>query len=191
MGQIISRRKKSRRLLIVSAAVTLLWMLVIFLFSAQNADESGSMSGNLLQWLLRTFVPHWETMTAAEHRHITDMLHTVFRKLGHFTEYTVLGFLLTLTVRRLRKTKKLKSRQTLPLGGIWLPALLALLYAASDELHQRFVAGRSCELRDVLIDFSGACLGIALNTLLNRLHRKRKARRRRRQSTPEKTVLMQ
>lgn len=166
-------------MLIVSLIGTLLWMMLIFWFSAQNADESGSLSGDLLQWLLGHLVPHWKTMSAAEHRRIMDALHTVFRKLGHFTEYTVLGILLTLTVRRVRHSRKLKSRQTLPLGGIWLPALLALLYAASDELHQRFVAGRSCELRDVLIDFSGACLGILLSTAFDHFRRKRRAKRRR------------
>lgn len=43
---------------------------------------------------------------------------------------------------------------------------VCLLYAASDEIHQLFVPGRSGEVRDVMIDFSGAALGIALSTLV-------------------------
>ncbi len=43
---------------------------------------------------------------------------------------------------------------------------VCLLYAASDEIHQLFVPGRSGEVRDVMIDFSGAVLGIALSMLV-------------------------
>ena len=43
---------------------------------------------------------------------------------------------------------------------------ICLLYASSDEIHQLFVPGRSGEVRDVMIDFSGAALGIALSTLV-------------------------
>jgi len=34
-----------------------------------------------------------------------------------------------------------------------------MAYAVSDELHQWFVEGRSCELRDVGIDTMGVILG--------------------------------
>ena len=40
---------------------------------------------------------------------------------------------------------------------IWL---LAILYAASDEFHQSFVAGRGATLMDVGIDSIGAGLGL-------------------------------
>ena len=36
------------------------------------------------------------------------------------------------------------------------------MYAASDELHQKFVDGRSAEIRDVCIDTCGVILGILL-----------------------------
>ena len=38
---------------------------------------------------------------------------------------------------------------------IGIPIILGSLYAVSDELHQLFVPGRSCELMDMLIDSSG------------------------------------
>src|SRR5512142_1984658 len=45
----------------------------------------------------------------------------------------------------------------------WLPILLAVIYAASDEFHQSFIAGRNPSLRDVfLFDGGGASLTIAL-----------------------------
>jgi VanZ family protein len=38
----------------------------------------------------------------------------------------------------------------------------ALLYAATDEYHQRFVAGRVGCLHDVLIDGAGAWIGMGV-----------------------------
>ena len=36
------------------------------------------------------------------------------------------------------------------------------IYAVTDELHQYFVPGRSCQVKDVMIDSSGALTGICL-----------------------------
>lgn len=69
----------------------------------------------------------------------------VLRKLAHTGEYAVLGALL---LRALRN----------PLPA----AALAVAYAASDELHQHFVAGRRGRPLDVAIDTVGVLIGLAL-----------------------------
>lgn len=157
MGKI----RHDKRHLLCLILLTILWMGVIFWFSAQNADDSSDLSSGLLTKLLSVVVPHWKDRTAAEQASILQGLHTVFRKCGHFSEYTILGLLLTASVGQYRKCIT-DSRQAFTKEVILLPALCALLYAASDEFHQKFVPGRSCELRDVCIDFSGAILGILL-----------------------------
>jgi VanZ family protein len=69
----------------------------------------------------------------------------VLRKSAHMAEYAILAALLW---RALRSS---------------LPAFaLAVAYAATDELHQHFVRGRHATVRDVLIDASGAAVGLAL-----------------------------
>ncbi len=167
MGK-MTKRGLIRRIWI-GIGITILWMILIFWFSAQDSTDSGTLSGNLLRRILKLFIRNWKDLSAPERWRYITQLHTLFRKLGHFTEYTVLGTLLALTMRRIEKFIH-RSRQTRPIvWAFWLPALLALLYAASDELHQRFVPGRSCELRDVCIDFSGACLGIIIAGLIMRL----------------------
>jgi VanZ family protein len=68
----------------------------------------------------------------------------VLRKLAHVTEYAILGLLLA---------------RALP----DLPAFaLAVAYAATDELHQHFVAGRHGAPLDVAIDAIGVLAGILL-----------------------------
>ena len=154
--------------------MTLIWMGAIYAFSNRTSTESAAMSGRILRKLLSVFVPGWGEMTAGERAALISRLHHGFRKLGHFTEYAVLGILLSKTVHYLLIQS---SRLTLPKAEIWLPALLSLLYAAGDEFHQRFVSGRSGELRDIGIDFSGACFGIAIffavSAVVRRIHLKK------------------
>lgn len=48
--------------------------------------------------------------------------------------------------------------------------LLAILFAATDELHQSFVPGRNPSLWDIfLFDNGGAILGLLINKLLTRM----------------------
>jgi len=68
---------------------------------------------------------------------------TVLRKGAHLTEYAILGALLLRAVGRA------------------LPAFaIAVVYAATDEIHQHFVRGRHASPRDVLIDSIGIAVGI-------------------------------
>lgn len=152
--------------------LTLLWMGVIFWFSSRDAAESSTFSKGMLQAILRIVVPHWEERSAAEKRAVIRSVHTLFRKFGHFSEFGVLGLLLSLTIRVFPKLNQIRRQRYPRLTRIALPALLALLYACSDEFHQRFVAGRSCELRDVCIDLAGALCGILFCFLLLRLRRR-------------------
>jgi VanZ family protein len=71
-------------------------------------------------------------------------------KVAHVIEYAVLTFLLV----RALATHGLALRYML-----WIAAALALIYAASDELHQSFVPNRHSSLLDVLIDSVG--IGVA------------------------------
>ena len=66
----------------------------------------------------------------------------VLRKIAHFCEYAVLGLLL---VRAIREPLALAA---------------GVAYAAGDELHQHFVAGRHAAVRDVVIDSAGVAVGI-------------------------------
>jgi len=69
----------------------------------------------------------------------------VLRKGAHLAEYAVLGLLL---MRAL---------------GQQLPALaVAIAYAATDEVHQRFVQGRHSSPFDVAFDACGAALGLLI-----------------------------
>lgn len=152
--------------MLIYAALTVLWMAVIFWFSANNSADSDSMSSALLEKLLSVFVPHWKTMTMAERVRLLKQLHHGFRKLGHFTEFAVLGGLLSQTMHSIFRSDTKNKRLRPHRRAVMLSAAAALLYAASDEFHQLFVDGRSGSITDVLIDFAGACTGILLSLLI-------------------------
>ena len=139
---------------ITTAALLVLWMCVIFSFSAQNAEKSSDTSAGVIEKIVGAVYPGYKQMTETEQKEKVDSLQHITRKTAHASIYAVLGALSLLTFisyKRLKKTARL---------GI--SAAVCFLYAASDEFHQLFVAGRSCEFRDVVIDFSGAVVGIAL-----------------------------
>lgn len=162
MGEAINRRRRRGRLLLCA---TLLWMVLIFCFSAQNATNSSALSGGLLEKLLAVVSPYWRHLNSVGKVIKIQQIHTLFRKLGHFTEYAVLGMLCTLTARHIGGER---------MRSIWcalLAAGLSLLYAAGDELHQRFVPGRYASLADVLLDTCGGVFGMLCMILAGRIYR--------------------
>lgn len=79
-------------------------------------------------------------------------LNTLLKKGAHVVEYAVLAGLLM----RAQANGRSPSR---PAAGIALG--ISLIYAVTDEAHQRFVVGRHGRPWDVLIDLGGALLGLA------------------------------
>lgn len=77
----------------------------------------------------------------------------LLRKGGHFLGYALLGA----AYRR-----GLTWRRGPALRDLEVAILMALLYAASDEIHQRFTPGRTPAVSDVLLDGAGAAVGAAV-----------------------------
>lgn len=73
--------------------------------------------------------------------------HGLLRKAAHFTEFACLGLLLTWLFFMLQKPRL-------------LAVAVAFLVACADETIQRFVPDRGPAFKDVLIDTSGAIVGM-------------------------------
>ena len=125
-----------------------LCMVMIFVLSAQSASESSSTSGGLIYQLLNTFDKKFNTIDPADQALVVGSWQFCIRKGAHFSVYALLGMLFMLPLSCAVKN---------PWGKAWA---CASLYAITDELHQYFVPGRSCELRDIFIDSAGALFGI-------------------------------
>jgi VanZ family protein len=121
------------------------------IFSASSDRHSFSHSSRLLGPVVKWLFPQ-----ISEHA----LYQVVFgvRKCAHLTEYANLGLLLWRALRSRDRTGQARWD--------WRRARLALvlawLYAASDEFHQAFVPTREATVLDVLIDTSGAALGLGV-----------------------------
>ena len=142
-----------------------LWMGIIFWFSAQPADESEQMSLSVGHVAGLLFVDDYEDWPQERQDTFEERIDHGVRKTAHFTEYTVLGLLLVSMYRAYgHKGKRL----------LLLAAGTGSLYAATDEFHQLFVEGRSCQITDWAIDTCGVITGAAAVYLFCRILEKKK-----------------
>lgn len=138
-----------------------LWMAVIFFFSAQNGEQSGGLSGGLTEQVAAALTPGWAQLSAADRAARLAVWHLVVRKAAHVTEFAVLGGLLMNAW--VRQHRHVGVRQAVA------ALLCGLLYAVSDELHQMFVPGRGPAVTDVLIDLTGVLAGVLIIGAIMRL----------------------
>ena len=110
------------------------------------------------------FFSQFRSIDKATQDSIVEGLQFIVRKGAHFTAYAILGGLCFANLRSLNKFK-LKSNFLIAL-------VISALYAASHELHQYFVPGRSCEFRDVMIDSCGALTGIIVVIIFSKIIQK-------------------
>ena len=139
-------------------------MTFIFFQSALPADLSSQESGRVVDLIIRLFQGIWPI----------DRQTMVFivRKGAHFTEYTILGGFLVPAVTEWMAVDKTPVPDSVRIIRI-ISWLVGTLYAVTDEIHQFYVPGRSCELRDIGIDSCGVLAGVLVVSLLMRSKERR------------------
>ena len=140
-----------------------LWAAVIFSFSAQDADASSALSNAVIDWLIAVFRIDISASAPAPDFSLSEII----RSLAHFSCFGILGVLTASAVR---------SHRVAEHRCLWIPFVICVGYAVTDEIHQWFVPGRSTQLSDVLVDSLGAALGILAVALIVLIARKAKHR---------------
>ncbi|MGN0702807.1 MAG: VanZ family protein [Lentihominibacter sp.] len=140
--------KKRMIILIVLVGI----MGFIYYMSDQPVIESGEMSFVIDRWICRHFVDGYNLLPLQDQEAMVYKLDFWVRKSAHFAEYMLLGAALMAAVQLISKRNRLKS-------GIIVAVTVGSLYAVLDEIHQHFVPGRACQLRDVIIDICGVTAG--------------------------------
>jgi VanZ family protein len=128
-----------------------IWLGVIFLGSIDlmSAEHTSRFIVPFLRWLKPDMSP--ETLAS---------IHFIVRKCAHVGEYAVLALLLLRAVIFIANLKR-----SLPMlyMSVWVACLFV---ATTDEFHQTFVASRGASATDIMIDASGAILGLLIGTIL-------------------------
>ena len=131
-------------------------MAVMVLFIWGNSLVPGTESGGLSLTVVSTIRDALDALGIPS-AWVTNFL---VRKAAHFTEYAVLGILAARTFN---------LRRGAPAARILFACAVLVLVPSIDETIQLFVAGRSGQVTDVLLDCCGAATGAALAALLSSL----------------------
>lgn len=161
---------KERRKKLLFALPMLIIMIIIFCFSAQPSAQSSASSNFVVDHLIQVIGGIEEKLGMESTEPILDqkgmeIMTFLVRKLAHTFEYAVLG--ISICIFLYLNQWSYKKLFLISLG-------IGFAYACTDEFHQWFVPGRSCEFRDVLIDTNGVFLGLLISLFY--LHRRRKSK---------------
>ena len=137
-------------------------MTLIFYFSHQPVTISNDLSKGITELIIKTV----KIVVPMEDVHFDTVNHIV-RKNAHFFIYFFLGIFV------LKGLKKSGINGYLS-GGLAL--FFCTTYAITDEFHQLFVTGRGAQVKDVLIDSTGAAIGIILSSITGRVVKSRTTR---------------
>lgn len=159
----MENKKTLKRIFLLLATVG--WMVIIFSFSAKPADESTQMSHETGKIVAKIINPDFNRWSPDLQSNYVEQIDFAVRKSAHASEYALLGVLLFFTVTEWAAYFKCSWFGKHRALAAWI---IGTCYAASDEFHQYFVPGRSCQLSDVLLDSAGVLAGIALCLILIR-----------------------
>jgi VanZ family protein len=115
------------------------WMALILSFSGDSFRDEAT--GSVVRPMLAALLPWASARTI-------DGLHWLIRKSAHMTEYAILAtFWFIALTRNTRLTRR---------GATWGAFVIAVAWAAVDELYQATTVSRSGSASDVGIDATGA-----------------------------------
>jgi len=149
---------------IIFLILIILTSLIIFGFSAQNGEKSGSLSKTMITKIS-------DIIKIDENKKESFILkgEGIIRKLAHFTIYTSLGiwsmaFISTFNIKQLNR--------------IIYTTIWGIIYAGTDEIHQLFVSGRNGSILDVILDTTGVIFGICIVVIILKIKDKIKLKNR-------------
>ncbi len=149
-------RLSSKQLRLVLFLLSVLWMGVIFGFSARYATDSSQQSGSLVNLITSFFGGKMSTLGM-------DTLEVIIRKAAHIVEFGILG---ALWYGYFHLSPRGRFKPTTAAFAV------SVIYAVSDEVHQYFVPGRAARLYDVGFDTIGIVLGILIIIYILRRYKK-------------------
>lgn len=165
----------------LAGVLAIVWMCIIFGFSAQTKEESGAVSESVTYHMVSSTRTFFHLDISDERvKEIADAIEGFVRKMAHMTEYGVLSVLLFIWLGQWEMSS---LRRGATASGA------AAVYAATDEIHQVFVAGRSGRFSDVCIDTAGAILGIMLFLLIVKMVTAIRALRGKREERRQRKLL--
>ena len=133
----------------------LFWLFIIFYLSNQPGNISGGESSHLIYNTLH-FIYTCLNLDTSHLNEIILIIHNPLRECMHSLEYLILG---VLTINLLIQTQVKENKMIITI-------LFCFIYAATDEIHQLFILGRTFEYFDILMDMVGTLIGTLITKLI-------------------------
>ena len=163
-------KQKNLILKLLSFLPTVFLLFLIFGFSAQDGESSGSLSFQISLFLIKLASPLLPAISSEDILfERAELIHYFVRKAAHMTEYFLLALSLQLPLSAWLST------QLKPTLRILIGFSATVLFAALDEFHQSFVPGRSGNFTDVCIDSIGAVIASLCLFVFYSVYRKKLA----------------
>lgn len=151
----MKKSQTSMRFRVIVFILTIGMIAFAFIHSSMPADLSSEESESVMSVL--QYILNFLGFSAELTDHIV-------RKAAHFAEYTAIGMLLVSCAYSFSRTKPYRYYSQILFAG--------LATAVIDETIQLNVAGRSGQITDVLLDFSGVITGAVFMLLVYMIYRK-------------------
>lgn len=190
------RKNKLGLLKILSTVFVLVWMITVFIFSGQDGIDTLNTSGAFIHSIDSKVSKNEDspvishnnkqadeknTLKKKEYKYkYSSQLQKVVRKNAHYFLYMLGGILLSvffyvnLDKSNIKETRITLRKYHIFSKCIFYAMIIGILYACTDEFHQKFVPGRTCSIKDVFIDSLGIITGSIIFILLKYLITKRK-----------------
>lgn len=126
----------------ISWVLVAVCMIIIFYLSAQSGEESSDLSSSFVATILQYF-----------NISIDEAVMRTFAHMLEFMGLSVLLFNATYATWKKRITPLIAFTGT-------------VLYAITDEIHQIFVPKRAFQVSDILVDSTGALIGVTASLVI-------------------------
>lgn len=143
-------RIKTQR--IIFAILTIMTFTIIFIFSSQNGEKSGSTSRGFTRKIIEILQID-KNMEEEKKELLIENCQYIVRKLAHFTIYAIAGINMAGFINTYNLNKKNEIIAIVAAGFV---------YAVLDEFHQTFLESRTPAVKDVVIDTLGVIFGIGI-----------------------------
>ena len=160
----MKKKKKIKTKIWISWLLVIIWMIVIFVLSNSPAKESTHDSKKAIEDTIVTTTKVTNDMGITDYHPSNNELKKLVSKLNnplregmHSFEYFILAILLLIALTNSNIKKK-----------YFKTFIICFIYILTDEYHQTFVAGRTFQLIDILMDSIGTLVGMGLYRLIKR-----------------------
>lgn len=160
---------------ILASILVLMWMITVFIFSSQDGIDTLNTSGAVIS-VIESKTTNDSSNVVSDNLGKTDnknslenkkykytysnKIQKLVRKNAHYFLYMLGGVFLSVFFCANSKYKSSQIRFAI------YAIITGIVYAFTDEFHQRFVPGRTGSLKNVFIDSMGVITGVVLLYIL-------------------------